>query len=478
MKKTFVPSVKRMSAVGSAFDEMFFSEEDKKLAKKIRSQMNAGELSLPEAHTQMESIRARYNYSGGEDGSGYRAIPKQTKSYVSRYDAALQKATGDALNTEPFSYDAEQDPLYQKARKQYLAAGERAMDDTVARVSARTGGLASSYAAKAGEDVYLDYADKAEELLPQYEERAYRRYLQGNNDRRDAVELLRKLDAEEYERWQDAERAERQERESATERTYRYGKELADRAYREERDAADRDYRREQDESKAQSAAREAARKDVEAHLSAGGDWRQLPAEVLKNAGLSEVQMQQLAAAYQKKGTTAAKAALQQTIYKTGYRPTDEELAAAGMRREEADDWGKAYASNLPRTRSAGGSSRSRAEKETAKVQSPQYKNVVNLARNYNNLESMEEYLDRCVRDGYITEAEKRQIIIVEFGAEFNKPTADGRFDAVLEDLSFFLRHGDRRSAQSMLNRLEKEGMTEEEAERIGKILGQFGIKA
>ena len=56
MKKTFVPSVKRMSAVGSAFDEMFFSEEDKKLAKKIRSQMNAGELSMPEAHTQMESM--------------------------------------------------------------------------------------------------------------------------------------------------------------------------------------------------------------------------------------------------------------------------------------------------------------------------------------------------------------------------------------------------------------------------------------
>lgn len=478
MKKTFVPSVKRMSAVGSAFDEMFFSEEDKKLARKIRSQMSAGELSMPEAHAQMENIRARYNYSGGEDGSGYRAIPKQQKSYVSRYDAALQKATGDVLNTEPFSYDAEKDPLYQTARKQHLAAGARAMDETVARVSARTGGFASSYAAKAGEDVYLDYADKAEELLPQYEERAYRRYLQGNEDRRDAVELLRKLDAEEYERWHDAERAERQERESAAERTYRYGKDIDDRAYREEEDAADRAYREKQAENKAQSAAREAARKDVEAHLSAGGDWRQLPSELLKSAGLSEAQMQQLAAANRKKGTTAAKAALQQTIYKTGYRPTDEELAAAGMRREEADDWGRAYASNLPRTRSAGGSGRGKTEKETAKAQSPQYKNVVNLARNYNNLESMEEYLDRCVRDGYITEDEKRQIIIVEFGAEVNKPTAEGRFDAVLEDLSFFLRRGDRKSAQSMLNRLEKEGVTAEEAERLDAFLKKFGIKA
>ena len=477
----YVPRVKRMSAVGSAFDEMFFSQEDQELAKRIRSKMSAGELSLPEAHTQMEAIRARYNYSGGADGSGYRALTKTVPEYRSRYDAQKQQAVQE-LNREPFSYDAERDPLYVQLRAQYAAVGKQAMDDTVAKVAARTGGLASSYAAKAGQDAYNAYAEKAQEKIPELEERAYRRYRQEGEDRKDAVALLRALDAEEYTRWNDRQQAQRDEEQNAQERTYTYGKDALESAYREEKDAAEQAYRAEQDEKKAGQGARAAARKDVEAHLAAGGDWRTLPPEVTDAAGYSEAQLEQLAAGYRKTGAAAAKTALQQTIYRTGYRPTDAELAAAGMRREEADQWAAAYAAKLPQGRSAGGGGRvQKKPEETEKPEkvsvSPQYEHVVKIANKYNRLEDAYAYLDRCVREGYITDDERRMIKIMEFGQDVNAPTEAGRFDAALDDLSFLLRKGDKTAAQQAAKRLKEQGLTEKQTQRLEALLKQFGIE-
>ena len=488
----YVPRMKRMSAVGSAFDEMFFSQEDQELAKRIRSKMSAGELSLPEAHTQMEAIRARYNYSGGADGSGYRALAKTVPEYRSRYDAQKQQALQE-LNREPFSYDAERDPLYVQLRAQYAAAGKQAMDDTVAKVAARTGGLASSYAAKAGQDAYNAYAEKAQEKIPELEERAYRRYRQEGEDRKDAVALLRALDAEEYTRWNYRQRAQRDEERDAQERTYTYGKDALESAYREEKDAAaqayraekdaaDQAYRAEKDEKEERQNAQKNARKDLEAHLAAGGDWRTLPPEVTKAAGYSEAQLEQLAAGYRKNGAAAAKTALQQTIYRTGYRPTDAELAAAGMRREEADQWAAAYAAKLPQARSAGGGGRvQKKPEETEKPEkvtvSPQYEHVVKIANKYNRLENAFAYLDRCVREGYITDDERRRIKILEFGQDVNAPTEAGRFDAALDDLSFLLRKGGKTAAQQAAKRLKEQGLTEKQAQQLEALLKQFGIE-
>ena len=475
---SYIPRLKRMSSVGSAFDEMFFSQEDKELARMIRSKLSSGEIGVPEAHEKIEAIRARYHYSGGEDGSGYKAIPEQTPVYAGRYDAALQQAARETLQREPFSYDAESDPLYRKTREKHLAAGKQVMDDTVARISARTGGLASSYAAKAGQDAYLAYADKAEELLPQYEERAYRRYLQEGKDKQDAVELLRKLDAEDYGRWSDRETTQRQEEKDAQDRTYRYGKDALDATYREEKDAADAAYREKKDADAAENKKRETARQDVEKHLAAGGDWRALPMEMIESAGLSEAQLEQLAAGYRKTSASAAKTALQETIYKTGYRPTDEELADAGMTRREADQWASAYAVKLPQAKTGGSSGlRKKTTEDVTESASPYYDKVLKNAYEFNNLKDATDYIDRMMNAGYITEEERRRILLMEFGQTLNEPTGAQRFDAAMDDISFFLRRGDQASAESAVFDLERKGMTEEQSERVKKLFRQFGIK-
>lgn len=79
----------------------------------------------------------------GGGGFSYEAAP----TYTSRYQNQIDDLTRQILNREAFSYDPEKDPTYQQYKESYTRSGERAMQDTLGQVSARTGGLASSYAA-------------------------------------------------------------------------------------------------------------------------------------------------------------------------------------------------------------------------------------------------------------------------------------------------------------------------------------------
>ena len=52
---------------------------------------------------------------------------------------------------------------YASLAKRYSTQGKKAMDDTIGKVAARTGGLASSYATAAGNQAYNDYMGKLED---------------------------------------------------------------------------------------------------------------------------------------------------------------------------------------------------------------------------------------------------------------------------------------------------------------------------
>lgn len=95
------------------------------------------------AHQQAESIRSKYGYSGGADGSQYLPTGSGTKqaafsyesapSYTSRYQNQIDELTSAILNREAFSYDPETDPLYDQYKEQYTREGQRAMQDALGR---------------------------------------------------------------------------------------------------------------------------------------------------------------------------------------------------------------------------------------------------------------------------------------------------------------------------------------------------------
>ena len=101
----------------------------------------------------MERIRSNYGYSGDSDGSRYIPLEmggggrgnggggfsyEAAPTYTSRYQSQIDDLTRQILNREAFSYDPEKDPTYQQYKESYTRSGERAMQDTLGQVSARS----------------------------------------------------------------------------------------------------------------------------------------------------------------------------------------------------------------------------------------------------------------------------------------------------------------------------------------------------
>ena len=80
------------------------------------------------------------------------------------------------VNREAFSYDPTQDSLYQQYREQYLNLGRLAMEDTMGKAAALTGGYGNSYAQTAGQQSYEAYMQQLGSVIPELYDRAYDRY--------------------------------------------------------------------------------------------------------------------------------------------------------------------------------------------------------------------------------------------------------------------------------------------------------------
>ena len=67
---------------------------------------------------------------------------------------------GQIQNRAPFAYDAATDPLYLQARGETVRQGRRAMEDTLGRTAALSGGYASSYAQSQASRAYGEQLDR------------------------------------------------------------------------------------------------------------------------------------------------------------------------------------------------------------------------------------------------------------------------------------------------------------------------------
>ena len=173
------------------------------------------------AHAGAEAVRAKYGYSGGADGSNHLGLMTYTGNtgyddmdgsdfgydnagaYVSRWQSQIDALTGAILGRDPFSYDKDKDPLYQQYKESYTRGGQRGMQDTLAQVSARTGGLASSYAQSAAQQTYNNYMAALADKVPELQQLAYSMYMDDIAMDRADLDMLMGLDSTDYGRWSD-----------------------------------------------------------------------------------------------------------------------------------------------------------------------------------------------------------------------------------------------------------------------------------
>ena len=289
------------------------------------------------AHRQAEAVRSLYNYSGGGDGSQY--IPTKSAggsgstfsyeaapTYVNRYQSQIDDLTRQILNREAFSYDPEQDPTYQQYKESYTRNGERAMQDTLGQVSARTGGLASSYATSAAQQTYDNYMGALADKIPELKQLAYSMYQDEGTQQRANLEMLVALEQGDYAKYADL------LVQYNTDRNFDYGvhrDNISDARYADETEYSRQSYANETARSRAEERAK---------LLAAAGDF-----SGYRELGCSDADIALLQSAYDKaqqgSGTTAGRGvgsgddgADEQTgIYETLYQ--------AGLRSE-----GEAYA--------------------------------------------------------------------------------------------------------------------------------------
>lgn len=102
-------------------------------------------------------------------------MANQTASSLWSQDA-LDEAWEKYLSREAFTYDAAADPVYRQYEKLYREQGSRAMEDTLGKATALTGGYGNSYAQTAGQQTYQAYMQQLQGTIPDLYENARKQY--------------------------------------------------------------------------------------------------------------------------------------------------------------------------------------------------------------------------------------------------------------------------------------------------------------
>ncbi len=195
------------SKIFSIYDEQYMSDEDKKLVADVKNRASAGLTDWKSAHDFVEQTRAKYGYSGGDDGSRYIRLDSgapdsfgrmETPKWESSYKSEVEDLKNAILSQEKFTYDHENDPAYLELERAYTKSAQRAMDDTLGKVSARTGGIASSYAGQVAQSTYNDHMDDLSDKVTALREAAYQKHLAEKEQKRSDLNTLLALEENEY----------------------------------------------------------------------------------------------------------------------------------------------------------------------------------------------------------------------------------------------------------------------------------------
>ena len=124
-------------------------------------------------------------------------------TYQSRFAERLQALYERIAGREAFDYDPEEDETYQRYAKLYAARGAAAMEDTLGKAAALTGGYGSSYAQSAGQQAYNGYLQELAALVPELRQAALAEYRQEGQALQQQYDLLDAQERADYDRWQD-----------------------------------------------------------------------------------------------------------------------------------------------------------------------------------------------------------------------------------------------------------------------------------
>ena len=164
----------------------------------------------PEFGTSLLGLKQDYRKSNTDEGKrlAHAAAEQLREKYSAMSPATVPAKTPGAFSSgidykgtlaqlEKMSYpEWQKGETYGELEKNYTAAGQKAMQDTLAQVSSRTGGIASSYAGGAAQGAYNEY-------MRGLDEAARQQYLAERGELTDLLQLQMSADNTEYSRMLD-----------------------------------------------------------------------------------------------------------------------------------------------------------------------------------------------------------------------------------------------------------------------------------
>ena len=88
----------------------------------------------------------------------------------------MNQVLSDIKNRKDFSYNLDEDALYQQYKDKYIKQGKLAMADTIGQASAMTGGYGNSYAQSVGNQAYQASLENLNDIVPELYQMAYDKY--------------------------------------------------------------------------------------------------------------------------------------------------------------------------------------------------------------------------------------------------------------------------------------------------------------
>lgn len=207
------------------YDRDILSAEDYAAVQQARENWHnaTDDAGRQQANQAAEEIRGRYGYSMGADGATYTALnPRpgtssntnlqlqlsqgqaQNQQFDSTWDDQVNALADQILNRPQFQYDLNADAMYDQYANQYRLLGQQAMQDTMGQAAGLTGGYGSSYAQTAGQQAYQGYLDRLNEVVPELYAQARTAYDQQGQDLYSQLGLAQNMYDTEYGQYQDA----------------------------------------------------------------------------------------------------------------------------------------------------------------------------------------------------------------------------------------------------------------------------------
>lgn len=149
-----------------------------------------------------QELLDQYGQKANEPTFDYSSYEETKPTYESSYSDRIDQMLNEILNRDAFSYNVENDPLYQQYKAQYQREGTRAMNDTLAEVAASAGGM-NSYAITAAQQANNYYNAQLNDRIPELYQLAYDMYMRDIDNQVRDLGLLQEMDDSQYSRYRD-----------------------------------------------------------------------------------------------------------------------------------------------------------------------------------------------------------------------------------------------------------------------------------